>query len=61
MVFSKNGRQPCLKHKIGNITIKTCNEYIYLGTTFTQSNSFKVARKQLQRKVSGNVHFIETY
>ena len=51
MVFSKNGR-PFLKHKIGNITIKTCNEYTYLGTTFTQSNSFKVARKQLQKKAS---------
>ena len=52
MVFSKNGRQPFLKHKVGNITIKTCNEYTYLGTTFTQSNSFKVARKQLQKKAS---------
>ena len=52
MVFSKNGRQPFVKHKIGNITIKTCNEYTYLGTTFTQSNSFKVARKQLQKKAS---------
>ena len=52
MVFSKNGRQPFLKHKVGNITIKTCNEYTYLGATFTQSNSFKVARKQLQKKAS---------
>ena len=50
MVFSKNERQSFLKHKIGNITIKTCNEYTCLGTTFTQSNSFKVARKQLQKK-----------
>ena len=29
MVFSKNGRQPFLKHKVGNITIKTCNEYTW--------------------------------
>ena len=47
-----NGRQPFLKHKVGNITIKTCSEYIYLGTTFTPSNSFKVGRKQLQKKAS---------
>ena len=52
IVVSKKGRQPFLKHKVGNITIKTCNEYTYLGTTFTQSNSFKVARKQLQKKAS---------
>ena len=41
-----------LKHKVGNIIIKICNEYTYLGTTFTQSNSFKVARKQLQKKAT---------
>ena len=41
-----------MKHKVGNINIKTCNEYAYLGTTFTQSNSFKIARKQSQKKAS---------
>ena len=38
---------------LGEIPLKTCDSYCYLGTTFTRSGSFKVASEALNDKAIG--------
>ena len=50
MVFNKMGRHYSLSILLGNQIINSCLEYDYLGTTFTPSGSFKLARESLYKK-----------
>ena len=50
MVFNKMGRHCPLPILLGNQVINSCLEYDYLGTTFTPSGSFKLARESLYKK-----------
>ena len=51
MVFGKNGRQPFLKHKVGNITIKTCkmNTLILVEHLLSQTH-LKLPENNYKRK-----------
>ena len=40
MILNKAGKFKKLTLKMGNLTIKSCSEYNYLGTTFQPSNTF---------------------
>ena len=58
MIFNKTGKFEKLTLKMDNLTIKSCSEYIYLGTTFQPSNTFRKARIELVKKhVNQCLHF----
>ena len=48
MVFNKMGRHYSISILLGNQIVNSCLEY--LGTTFTPSGSFKLARESLYKK-----------
>ena len=50
MIFNKTGKFEKLTLKMDNLTIKSCSEYNYLGTTFQPSNTFRKARIELVKK-----------
>ena len=50
MIFNKVRKFEKLTLKMGNLTIKSCYEYNYLGTTFQPGNTFKKARIVLVKK-----------
>ena len=50
MIFNKVGKFEKLTLKMGNLTITSCSEYNYLGTTFQPSNTFIKARIELVKK-----------
>ena len=50
MVFNKMGRHYSLSILLGSQIINSCLEYDYLGTTFTPTGSFKLAKKSLYKK-----------
>ena len=58
MIFNKAGKFEKLTFKMGNLTIKSCSEYNYLGTTFLSRNTFKKARSKLiKKRVNQCLHF----
>ena len=50
MIFNKVGKFEKLTLKMGNLTIKSCSEYNYMGTIFQAGNTFKKARIKLVKK-----------
>ena len=50
MIFNKTGKFKRLTLKMDNLTIKSCSEYDYLGTTFQPTNTFRKARIELVKK-----------
>ena len=52
MVFGKSSKGAELTHNIGNVMIKRCQEYPYLGTIMTPSNSFAKCRVHLFKQAN---------
>ena len=50
MIFNKTGKFERLTLKMDNLTLKSCSEYNYLGTTFQPSNTFRKARIEHVKK-----------
>ena len=50
IVFNKAGKIISVKIRMDDIIIQSCSEYTYLGTIFTQGNSFKRAQIELYKK-----------
>ena len=52
MVFGKYSKGAELNHNIGNVMVKSCQEYPYLGTIMTLSNSFAKCRVHLFKQAN---------
>ena len=52
MVFGKYSKGAELNHNIGNVMVKSCQEYPYLGTIMTPSNSFAKCRVHLFKQAN---------
>ena len=52
MDFGKSSKGAELTHNIGNVMVKSCQEYSYLGTIMTPSNSFAKCRVHLFNKLT---------
>ena len=52
MIFGKNVKQKGLTHNIGNITVEGCQDYPYLGTIMTPTNSFVKCKTHLFKQAN---------
>ena len=52
MVFSKLNKQSEYSHNIGKITVKCCQDYPYLGSIMTPTNSFIKCRSHLFKQAN---------
>ena len=52
MVFGKSSKGTELTHNIGNVKVKHCQEYPYLGTIMTPSNSFATCKVHLFKQAN---------
>ena len=51
MIFNKSGHLRKMSVRIGDLNIKSCSEYTYLGTLLTPAGtSFKKAQNELVKK-----------
>ena len=64
MVFGKSSKGAELTRNIGNVMVKSCQEYPYLGTIMTPSSSFAKCRvhlfKQANKAVWGFLKEVNT-
>ena len=52
MVFSKLNKQSEYSHNIGKVTVKCCQDYPYLGSIMTPTNSFIKCRSHLFKQAN---------
>ena len=52
MIFGKNIKQTGLTHNIGNVTVGCCQDYPYLGTIMTPTNSFAKCKTHLFKQAN---------